>query len=52
MVPVTIFGLHAADGGTDNADGLNSALEAASGVGLEVRTLAVDRGHSVIGRRF
>ncbi len=52
MLPVTILGLQAAEGGTERAEGLNSALEAASAVGLEVRTFTVERGHSVMGRRF
>lgn len=52
MVPVLTLGLQAAEGGTDSADGLNSALEAASAVGLEVMTLATERGASVIGRRL
>ena len=51
MVPVTTLGLQAADGGTDKADGLNSALDAASAVGLDVITL-FDRGASVMGRRL
>lgn len=56
MVPVmTWLGLQAADGGTDRADGLNSAREAASTVGLDVITLLdssmVDLGASTMGRR-
>ena len=52
MIPVLALGLQAADGGTDKADGLNSALEAASTVGLDVITLATERGASVMGRRL
>jgi|688.fasta_scaffold652017_1 hypothetical protein len=51
MAPVATLGLQAAEGGTDRAEGLNSARDAASAVGLEVRTLLADeRGASVMGR--
>ena len=43
--PVIKLGLQAAEGGTERADGLNSAREAASTVGLDVMILfSIERG--------
>lgn len=47
-----MFGLQAAEGGTERAEGLNSAREAASTVGLDVITLfSSERGTWVMARK-